>query len=271
MIPGQIVHSNRDDGFTNEEELEDEPRELSSMHMTRTSLENRPPSSLSSQRYRTPLAGSLVMSPPLRPHIPLQQPLPGFATPSAFAETEAFRSLNAPASSNPRCDNVEPGETLEHSVERLQIQLAAMTERLETLETRSLSLSKSNLGPPMPPGSSSWLSGQGQSSALESLQWDIDDLGMWSLVLNPLSRGIVRLRELASFFARNEHRSPSMTIVRRLCLDVSFLLSAVFILRSLWIRSGVRRREVKFALIILWRAMVGSHTRRSYDYLEHRI
>jgi hypothetical protein len=117
-------------------------------------------------------------------------------------------------------------------------------------------------------GTSSWLSGQGgtQPSAFDAPQWDIDDLGMWSLVLNPLSRGIVRLREVAIFFARNEHRSPSMTIVRRLCLDVSFLLSVITIVRGLWIRSGVRRREVKIALIILWRAIVGSTTPRNYDY-----
>lgn len=160
---------------------------------------------------------------------------------------------------------------MERSVERLQTQLAAVTERLGTLESRSLIFSKSQLGPPMPlgAGTSSWLSGQGgtQPSAFDAPQWDIDDLGMWSLILNPLSRGIVRLREVAIFFARNEHRSPSMTIVRRLCLDVSFLLSVITIVRGLWIRSGVRRREVKIALIILWRAIVGSTTPRNYDYL----
>ena len=209
------------------------------------------------------------MSPPLRNHIPAQQPLPAFETPSAFVDTQGIRSSNAPGSLIPRnqYDNDGSGQPLERSVERLQIQLAAVTERLGTLESRSLLHSRSNLGPSMPSGagSSAWLSGQ--PSALDAPQWDIDDLGMWSLVLNPLSRGIVRLREVAIFFARNEHRSPSMTIIRRLCLDVSFLLSVIMILRSLWIRSGRRRREVKIALIILWRAIVGSNAPRNYDHL----
>jgi hypothetical protein len=258
LVPSQIA-PDRHDELTTEEELEDEPRDLPPMSMTRTPLENRPPSSLSSQRYRTPLAGSLAMSPPLRDHVPAQQPLPGFETPSAFADAQATRSFHPPASSITRIPQYDNDSTLERSVERLQIQLAAVTERLGTLESRSV---LSNLGPPLPQGvgTSSWFSGQGGAKP-DARQWDIDDLGMWSLVLNPLSRGIVHLRELAIFFVRNEHRSPSMTIVRRLCLDVSFLLTVVIILRGLWIRSGVRRREVKVALVILWRAIVGSNTR----------
>ena len=258
------IPPNRDDELTTEEELDDQPRELPLMNMARTPLENRPPSSLSSQRYRTPLAGSFVMSPSLRDYVPTQQPLPGFESPSAFAEAPPLRCYDT-AGSIPQDQQHGNDNTLEGSVERLQIQLAAVTERLGSLESRSL---LSNFDPPMTQGVrlSSWYSGQGgvQSGAP---QWDIDDLGLWSLVLNPFSRGLLRLRELAIFLARNDHRSPSMTIVRRLCLDVSFLLTVVIILRGLWIRSGVRRREVKVALIILWRAIVGSHTPGYHDYL----
>lgn len=83
-------------------------------------------------------------------------------------------------------------------------------------------------------------------------------MGMWSLVLNPASRGLDRLRELVAFFVRNEHRSPSLIIVRRLCLDVSFLLFVLGSIRVLWKKSGVRRREVYVALVVLWRAILGS-------------
>lgn len=258
------------------------------MNTSRMLSENRPPSSLSS-RYRTPLAGSIALSPSLRLDVPPQQPLPGFETPSAFAESDTARPLPGSFYQSPRIttppyrgssrnqvlppppppppphqhQNVpNPNLNLERAVESVQIQLAAVTERLETLEGRSVLLSRSSLPSLNPHASaaSSWLPGQGgmsQNSRPGVPQWDIDDLGMWSLVLNPLSRGMEHLRELSTFFARNENRSPSMIIVRRLCLDISFLLCVITTVRALWSKSGVRRREVKAALIILWRAIVG--------------
>jgi hypothetical protein len=87
--------------------------------------------------------------------------------------------------------------------------------------------------------------------------WDIDDLGMWTIILNPLSRGLEKLRVMSAFFARNKNRSPSMVILRRLCLDVSFFLCVVAIIRALWRKSGVRRREVKSALMVLGKAILG--------------
>jgi len=60
------------------------------------------------------------------------------------------------------------------------------------------------------------------------------------------------------FFARDENRSPAKLIVRRLLLDVSFFVFVVAIIGSLWRRSGVRRREIRTALIVLGRAMVGT-------------
>ena len=252
------------------------------MNPSRMLSENRPPSSLSS-RYRTPLAGSIALSPSLRLDVPPQQPLPGFETPSAFAESDTTRPLPGSFYQSPRImtppyrgssrnqvllpppqhQNItNPHPNLERAVESVQIQLAAVTERLETLEGRSVLLSRSNLPSLNPHASptSSWLPGQGgmsQNTRPGVPQWDIDDLGMWSLVLNPLSRGVERLKELSTFFARNENRSPSTIIIRRLCLDISFLLCVITTLRTLWFKSGVRRREVKAALIILWRAIVG--------------
>jgi len=77
-------------------------------------------------------------------------------------------------------------------------------------------------------------------------------------VLNPLSRGLDKMREFTTFFAPNENRSPSAIIVRRLCLDVSFLVCVLGLVRVIWKRSGVRRREVHAALVVLWRAILGS-------------
>lgn len=265
-----------------EGELEDEARDLPMMN----SRSPRPPSSSTSERYRTPLAGSMAMSPLLLRDIPSRQPLPGFETPAAFVESEAIYPSSLPPDSFYRRSGMTPpqgisrnqtrsaqqfenGKYLERAVENIQIQFAALSERLETLETRS-NIPSINLHEPG--GSSFWLSGSGHSplkGRASVPQWDMDDLGMWSLVFNPLARGIQRVKELAVFFARNEHRSPSMIIVRRLCLDVSFFLTVITILRSLWMRSGARRREVKAALVILWRAIVGSRPPR--DHLQHVI
>ncbi|KAH9482440.1 Acyl-CoA-binding protein-like protein 3 [Psilocybe cubensis] len=284
-----------------EEDSEDEARDLPTLNTGRMSVENRPQSSLSSHRYRTPLAGSLAMSPPPPVHqrVPSQQPLPGFETPSAFADTTvspqyppsnqypghfsetsriqavsppnqypAQPSYNFQSQSHPsQYVPLRPpsGMALERAVENVQVQLAALSERLETLESRSLLLSRSNVSISSRGnggGSPSWGGERRTSNDRNVPIWDIDDLGMWSMVLNPLSRGLDRLRELSVFFASNQNRTPSMIIIRRLCLDVSFLLCVVSIIGALWRKSGVRRREVRAALIVLWRAIVGSKQQR---------
>jgi hypothetical protein len=87
---------------------------------------------------------------------------------------------------------------------------------------------------------------------------------MWSVVLNPLSRGLEKLRAMSTFFARTENRSPSMIIIRRLCLDVSFFLCVIAIVGAIWRKSGVRRREVKTALVVLWKAVLGVKPHRPH-------
>ncbi|PPQ92378.1 hypothetical protein CVT25_008728 [Psilocybe cyanescens] len=282
-----------------EENSEDEARALPTLN-GKMSVENRPQSSLSSHRYRTPLAGSLAMSPPpVHQRVPSQQPLPGFQTPSAFADSAASPhypqsgQYTGPFSESSRAQvvsppNVYPGHpsyhfqsqshpsqyaplrpsssmALERAVENVQVQLAALSERLETLESRSLLLSRSNVS--VSPrggggGSPSWMGERRSPNDRNAPIWDIDDLGMWSMILNPMSRGLDRLREISVFFASNENRTPSMIIIRRLCLDVSFLLCVVGLIGALWRKSGVRRREVRAALIVLWRAIVGSKQQR---------
>ncbi|PPR02477.1 hypothetical protein CVT24_002026 [Panaeolus cyanescens] len=266
---------------------QEEANELPAIASSRVSTENRPQSSLSSNRYRTPLAGSLAMSPPpLQQRLPSQQPLPGFETPSAFGEAIPHQFSHGQSFADPRGDMVSPPHlypghpsyhtpqpytvrppsamALERAVESVQAHLAALTERLETLESRSFTLSRSNLAnsPRKSGHSPNW--GRGSPNhAIDGPYWDLDDMGMWSMVLNPMSRGLEKMKEWATFFARNENRSPSMIIIRRLCLDVSFLVCVVAVLGALWRKSGVRRREVKAALVILWRAIVGHKSQAS--------
>jgi hypothetical protein len=303
----QNLYPREETDSTSEDESADEAREMPSVNLgrrsvdtARTSLDNRPQSSLSShQRYRTPLAGSLAMSPPpSQQRVPSQQPLPGFQTPSAFAESvppssnyphnPTYTEFNEPSrsqmmspphlypghpsyGSQAQIDpsmypSIRPPSTmaLERAVENVQVHLAALTERIELLESRSLLLSRTNLsGSPRGRGSSPpWAAGRGSPNGNAPPVWDINDLGMWSLVMNPLVRGFDSLREFSTFFARNENHSPSMIIIRRLCLDVSFLVCVIAIIGAIWRKSGVRRREVKAALIVLWRAIVGSKPQR---------
>ncbi|RDB23275.1 hypothetical protein Hypma_009659 [Hypsizygus marmoreus] len=282
-----------------EETDEDEARELPTVAPVEQAISqaNRPPSSISSHRYRTPMTGSFAMSPPPNQGIPAIQPLPGFETPSAFAEPSTTSSPPYPSTSSyvdqfsessragmgtpthhpiypahphyrgpqqplPQYGPVRPASrpTLERAVENVQVHLAALTERLESLESLR-TLSRSHLsGTPRHIGSPG--RGGGNQYDGPGPYWDIDDLGMWSIVLNPLSRALDKLRKLATFFAQNENRSPTSIIVRRLCLDISFLFCVLAVIRLLWRKSGVRRREVRVALVVLWRAIVGSKPER---------
>jgi hypothetical protein len=264
---------------------------------------NRPQSSISSQRYRTPMAGSLAMSPPPHVGVPASQPMPIFETPSAFAEQGLasipsslyptgssyvgqyselshqdmgssppiypvhphYRSINAPVPGGQYGVTSRPasGPTLERTVENVQAHLAALHERLDSLESLTGQPPRSNMS--LPGGSPGW-GGPGRRSPAnggrEHLEFDLEDLGMWSLVVNPITRAINFLRHVAAFFARNENRSPTLVVVRRLCLDVSFLFCVLAILGAAWKRSGVRRREIRIALKILGRAIVGSSKQR---------
>lgn len=280
-----------------EESEDDEARELPAVVQPEPAMSqlNRPPSSMSSHRYRTPMAGSLAMSPPPGHGLPATQPLPNFETPSAFAEPSPVSSPSYPTMSSyvgqspessraglptpthlypayplyrgpqqplPQYGPVRPASrpTLERAVENVQVHLAALTERMESLETIT-TLSRSHVSlTPRHMGSPG--RGRGSPHDRRAAHWDLDDLGMWSIVLNPLSRGLDKLREFAIFFARNEDRSPTSIIIRRLCLDVSFLICVLGVVRALWRRSGVRRREVRAALVVLWRAILGTKPER---------
>ena len=269
---------------SSEREAGDEPGDLPATNITSsTSYLGRPTSSVSSHRYRTPIAGSHMTSPPPTQGIPEIQPRPSFETPSAFAPPETSRSpggsyvgqyaeplhsgLVTPLNVYPTQyrghsqsvpGNFAPGRpasriTLERAVEHLQAQVAALHERIETLEA-SRFLSKS-LTQPSPRGGSP-NEGRGQ------LQWDFNDLGLWSLILNPISNSVEKIGSFTHFLARDESRTPFAIIVRRLCLDFSFLLCAVLITKYLWKESGIRRKEVRTALKMLWRAILGPKQRK---------
>lgn len=87
-------------------------------------------------------------------------------------------------------------------------------------------------------------------------------MGMWSLILKPLFRVVALFERLMDFLAHNENRTPTLVVVRRLFLDISFVLVMLALFRALWKKSGIRRRKVLFALRGLWSAIIGSETPR---------
>ncbi|KAL0573724.1 hypothetical protein V5O48_008243, partial [Marasmius crinis-equi] len=199
---GRSAHPDEGDSDSQSEEEDDDeehdearelphPQGLDPSSALMQSQLNRPQSSLSvgSNRYRTPLAGSLAMSPPPPAQIvtvPAMQPMPGFETPSAFAEpsptsipsslypgsssiagypessrgsgltspptmfgphthgssSSAYRNMNM---SQPQSlpmgqyGVVRPASSLalERALESMQAQIAALNERIETLEVNA--------------------------------------------------------------------------------------------------------------------------------------
>lgn len=261
---------------------------------------NRPQSSLSTHRYRTPMASMMMSSPPFGTAVPPSQPMPPFETPSAFEGepnvspvpsaypttvsypahlAHSSRSgMTPPHNQYPgfkplpmRQQPLQPGMTprplslpvLERAVESVQAHLAALTERIESLESSSFLRSTGSLPGSRSPG---WV-GTGRGGSRSPLGgsrgaddfWQTEDMGMWTMVLTPLSRAFALFGQLMNFLAKSERRSPALVIIRRLLLDLSFLLCMLAMLRWAWRKSGVRRREVKYALRVLWRAMLG-HT-----------
>ncbi|KAH9938506.1 uncharacterized protein B0H18DRAFT_17581 [Fomitopsis serialis] len=296
-VPGHMPEPRTDESSSEDDEDEnDEVPPVPSVYAQ--SQPNRPQSSMSSRRYRTPMAGSTLISPPpIIMNVPVTQPLPEFQTQSAFAGPSASSGYNQSLSSyrdrtpmSPPTDRssehhhppvgyrpasqqqqrrpyaVIPSvqrppsrPSLERAIEHVQAGLAALTERIEALEAIAQRSSTSfSL-----PGRSSprWASGQEQG-----VEWDFDDMGMWSLVLHPLAHATTLARYLASFLANSRGRSPTFIVVRRLFLDISFLLCLLAVMKAVWRRSGMRRREVLAALTGLWRAVAGqSPPRRLID------
>ena len=251
-----------------------------------------------SSRYRTPLASTFVTSPPpRRASVPAMQPIPLYESESAFeGPNSASTSLHPstasatlpgtfPSASGPQSPqahsavlhhkvmppplryytvNGPPRPSsrtivpLELAVENVQAHLAALTERLDALEgliphpQRSL--------PSMPSMSSSGR-GSPTRNQPEGFEWDVDDMGLWAYVLRPLLQGGQYLKYLLLFILRSENQSPVLVVIRRLCLDMSFTLAVLGLLRLAWRKSRTRRREINTALGILWDALIGNNRR----------
>lgn len=248
------------------------------------------------------MAGSMATPPPMI-QTAAQQPS-GYETPSAFAEPQAashhssiyptqgsyagqysgssrdltlspnlyptpqgFRSQSQQLPGRAYGVPTRPASrpSIERAIENVQAHLAALNERLESLESTSAHPHRSNISLPTGNNSPRYRvrgSGGSPTDPHGDYEWDLNDLGMWSLVLSPVTRVGSTIRQLTKFFATSEH-SPTLIVVRRLCLDMSFIFCVLWLARSIWRKTGVRRREVKLALKILGRALIGRQQDRN--------
>ena len=187
---------------------------------------------------------------------------------------------------------------LERAVENVQAHLTALQERMDILEGRPIGgspyASLSGLGGRRisPSGSprSSYFGAGGRGRGYEKSIWawltEFDEenfswehMGLWSTVLSPLARLTKFLGRILAFLlsrrdvegTRHRTLSPGMAILRRLLLDASFVLLVMYVARRAWRRSGVRRREVIYAMKGVWRAIVGEVSDVSRQLVEKGV
>lgn len=180
-----------------------------------------------------------------------------------------YRRPGSVAHSAPTQGQLRPGSglSLERAVENVQSHLAALSERLETLEISRPSI---RTRPAASPRDSNSPNRFGSPSSGE-LIFDLEDMGLWSLVLQPLAKLLASVRGMAAFLAVNENRSPTFVVIRRLFLDLSFVLAALTVAKVGWRRSGLRRKEILVALGVLWKAVIGGRTSRVRRMVEQGV
>jgi hypothetical protein len=230
---------------------------------------NRPQSALSSHRYVTPALSSA-------PAVPASQPQ-GLETSSAFGGSVSTLYPQQSEQAIPRDGALLPGHStyrrppsarphalsasglphrppsriaLERAIEIIQTQLAALSERIESIELHS-----SGAQPFASPGPSR--SSRSPTGSRDIIPWNFDEMGLWAIVFKGLARVLTSLRQFAVFLSDNEGRSPTFVVIRRLFLDLSFILCTLALVKTVWRRTGVRRREVGAAIQALWWAVVG--------------
>ena len=285
----QNLHQPRGDlkaqheGSTSEEETTDDEA-MGSRASQETAAIIRPQSSHSTHRYRTPGTSSALLP---TPGIPAAQPQ-GLETSSVFgdpstvslssypqpyAEQAVTRDQYGPSvyrqPSSARSHPLPAGfshrppsrVTLERAIESIQTQLAALSERIEIIESHSF-VTQPLRSSPGPSRSSPTFAGSGSPNGVgDVISWNFDEMGLWAVVLKALARALRSAREFAICLSNSEGRSPTFVVFRRLFLDISFILCTLTLIKTVWRRTGVRRRAVNAAMRALWWALVGKTPR----------
>ncbi|KAI0003053.1 acyl CoA binding protein-domain-containing protein [Russula compacta] len=274
---------------TSEEETTDDEA-LGSKASEQTAAASRPHSSLSTHRYRTPGTSSALLS---TPNVPTSQPqglktLSAFMGPSTsslssypqpYAEQAVARDAASshgqsvyrrPPSARPHALSATglphrpPSRlALERAIENIQTQFAALSERIEIMESHSFGTQPFGSSPGPSRSSPTFARGGSPNGVRDVISWDFDEIGLWAIVFKALARVLRSLREFAVCLSNSEGRSPTFVILRRLFLDLSFILCTLALIKTVWRRTGLRRRAVNTAVRALWWAIVGKTPTRN--------
>ncbi|KAF8505570.1 ACBP-domain-containing protein [Russula emetica] len=211
----QNLHQPRGDqheGSASEEETTD-GEAIGSRASEKTAAINRPRSSLSADRYRTPGTSSALLS---TPGVPALQPQ-GLETFSAFGGpsttslssypqpyTEQADSRDLMAPNGPSAYRRPPSTrshalsatglshrppsrvALERAIESIQTQLAALSERIEIIESHSFSTQPLRSSPG-PSRSSPTFAGSSPNGVRDVISWDFNEMGLWAVVIQIFS------------------------------------------------------------------------------------
>ncbi|KAI9448236.1 ACBP-domain-containing protein [Lactarius indigo] len=280
----QVLHDARGDledmhesSASEGESTDDETTDLGASEQTPDL--NRPQSSLSSHRYGTPGASSTLWPTPAcletlsafggSVSTSYPQPSAEQAIPRDTASLPSRSTYRRPPSARPHALSATglphrpPSRiALERAIEIVQTQLAALSERIELVESHTSGTRLAS-----PPGlsrsSPTFPGRRSPSGSRDVTRWDFDEMGLWAIVFKGITRLLASLRQFALFLSDSEGRSPTFVVVRRLFLDLSFIICALALIKTVWRRTGVRRREVSRAVRALWWAVLGKAPARS--------
>ncbi|KZT62148.1 ACBP-domain-containing protein [Calocera cornea HHB12733] len=210
-----------------------------------TSGSSQPVSSRTSVGY-----GPSATAPPVATAFPAYpHPYGHIRTQQGYPDTSSASGVPFPVAPGAPSIGRAPRPPLERALESMQASLAALHERLESIESAAIGERE---GSPILSGVRS-RQNSGVGGRPRRPRW-AESWGMWGIVLSPFSYALSLLQRSVSFILSNEtfRRSPVLAIVRRLFLDLSFLLTLAALARYAWRRSGLTKRDVKRLVLHAW-------------------
>ncbi|KZO94900.1 hypothetical protein CALVIDRAFT_538663 [Calocera viscosa TUFC12733] len=224
-----------------------------SAYAVATSGSSQPVSSRTSVGYG-PSATAPVPVPAGYP--PYPHPYGHIRAPQLYPDTSSASGIPFPAAPGPPSVGRPPRPPLERALESMQASLAALHERLESIESAAIGEQE---GSPILSGARG-RQNSGVGGRPRRPQW-AEGWGMWGIVLSPFTYLISVVQRSIGFILSNEafRRSPVLAIVRRLFLDLSFLLTLAALARYGWRRSGLTKRDVKRLVLHAWATATNRH------------
>lgn len=214
-----------------------------SAYAAATSGSSQPVSSRTSVGY----GPSATAPPPGFPAYP--HPYGHVRSAPVYPDTSSASGVPFPAAPGPPSAIRAPRPPLERALESMQASLAALHERLESIESAAHGERE---GSPILSGARS-RQNSGVGGRPRRARW-AEGWGMWGVVFSPITYMLSLTQRSIGFVLSNEafRRSPVLAIVRRLFLDLSFLLTLAALARYAWRRSGLTKGDVKRLLLHAW-------------------